>query len=217
MSKSKNSQSQNSSDKEIDFLEEEFLKCDPNDLPVPKKEIEIYNYQVLEVMKSGCNRQIAEYVMLEYKKLEDAEQKEKDNKKETLEKLRKNYFDKLDNIIKDKKNSADKENIPKDDSNEYEEEINEFWDSNKEMDKNEIKNILHKVLKEKANDEETKQLVYDMEIYRRKRDAVIEAALRKVKKIVNDKEEYKKFFKGYYGKVYVEDEDEDKDKDKEKK
>ena len=215
MSKSKNSQSQNSSDKEIDFLEEEFLKCDPNDLPVPKKEIEIYNYQVLEVMKSGCNRQIAEYVMLEYKKLEDAEQKEKDNKKETLEKLRKNYFDKLDSIIKN--NSDDKENIPKDESNEYEEEINEFWDSNKGMDKNEIKGILNKVLKEKANDEATKQLVNDMEIYRRKRDAVIEAALRKVKKIVNDKEEYKKFFKGYYGKEYVEDEDEDKDKDKEKK
>ena len=215
MSKSKNSQSQNSSDKEIDFLEEEFLKCDPNDLPVPKKEIEIYNYQVLEVMKSGCNRQIAEYVMLEYKKLEDAEQKENDNKKETLEKLRKNYFDKLDSIIKN--NSADKENIPKDESNEYEEEINEFWDSNKGMDKNEIKGILNKVLKEKANDEATKQLVNDMEIYRRKRDAVIEAALRKVKKIVNDKEEYKKFFKGYYGKEYVEDEDEDKDKDKEKK
>ena len=215
MSKSKNSQSQNSSDKEIDFLEEEFLKCDPNDLPVPKKEIEKYNYQVLEVMKSGCNRQIAEYVMLEYKKLEDAEQKENDNKKETLEKLRKNYFDKLDSIIKN--NSADKENIPKDESNEYEEEINEFWDSNKGMDKNEIKGILNKVLKEKANDEATKQLVNDMEIYRRKRDAVIEAALRKVKKIVNDKEEYKKFFKGYYGKEYVEDEDEDKDKDKEKK
>ena len=215
MSKSKNSQSQNSSDKEIDFLEEEFLKCDPNDLPVPKKEIEKYNYQVLEVMKSGCNRQIAEYVMLEYKKLEDAEQKENDNKKGTLEKLRKNYFDKLDSIIKN--NSADKENIPKDESNEYEEEINEFWDSNKGMDKNEIKGILNKVLKEKANDEATKQLVNDMEIYRRKRDAVIEAALRKVKKIVNDKEEYKKFFKGYYGKEYVEDEDEDKDKDKEKK
>ena len=215
MSKSKNSQSQNSSDKEIDFLEEEFLKCDPNDLPVPKKEIEKYNYQVLEVMKSGCNRQIAEYVMLEYKKLEDAEQNENDNKKETLEKLRKNYFEKLDSIIKN--NSADKENIPKDESNEYEEEINEFWDSNKGMDKNEIKGILNKVLKEKANDEATKQLVNDMEIYRRKRDAVIEAALRKVKKIVNDKEEYKKFFKGYYGKEYVEDEDEDKDKDKEKK
>ena len=215
MSKSKNSQSQNSSDKEIDFLEEEFLKCDPNDLPVPKKEIEKYNYQVLEVMKSGCNRQIAEYVMLEYKKLEDAEQKENVNKKGTLEKLRKNYFDKLDSIIKN--NSDDKENIPKDESNEYEEEINEFWDSNKGMDKNEIKGILNKVLKEKANDEATKQLVNDMEIYRRKRDAVIEAALRKVKKIVNDKEEYKKFFKGYYGKEYVEDEDEDKDKDKEKK
>jgi len=214
MSKSKNSQSQNSSDKEIDFLEEEFLKCDPNDLPVPKKEIEKYNYQVLEVMKSGCNRQIAEYVMLEYKKLEDAEQKENDNKKGTLEKLRKNYFDKLDSIIKN--NSADKENIPKDESNEYEEEINEFWDSNKGMDKNEIKGILNKVLKEKANDEATKQLVNDMEIYRRKRDAVIEAALRKVKKIVNDKEEYKKFFKGYYGKEYVEDEDEDEDKDKDK-
>ena len=202
---SKKSQSQNSSDKEIDFLEEEFLKCDPKDLPVPKEEIKIYNYQVLEVMKTGCNRQIAEYVMLEYKKLEDEE------KKEVLDVLRKNFFEKLASMLQENENNIDEQN-GKYDSNEYDQEIDEyFFEKNiKDEDKNKAKRTLNKIIEEKAEDNKTKELMDDLIKYRRKRDAVIEACLRKVKKIVNDKEEYKKFFKGYYGKEYVEDEEESK-------
>jgi len=36
--------------------------------------------------------------------------------------------------------------------------------------------------------------------FNEKRDAVIESALRRVKKIVNDENEYKIFYKDYYGK-----------------
>ena len=67
-------------------------------MPIPKEEIKIYNYQVLEVMKTGCNRQIAKYVMLEYKKLED------EDKKETLDVLRKNFFEKLASLVQENEN-----------------------------------------------------------------------------------------------------------------
>ena len=38
------------------------------------------------------------------------------------------------------------------------------------------------------------------DLYIEKREAVIEAALRKIKKIVNDENEYKIFYKNYFGK-----------------
>ena len=69
MSSRKKSTSSNTSDKEMEYLEKEFLNCDVNDIPVPKTdEIGDYEREVLEVMKTGCNRQIAEYVIIEYKK-----------------------------------------------------------------------------------------------------------------------------------------------------
>ena len=211
----KNSVSSNSSDKEIDFLEEEFLKCVPDDLPVPKEEIKIYNDEVLEVMKSGCNRQIAEHVMIKYKNLEDKEGKDKlvDLKAKYVEKKIK-FFEKLKNILQNQNDNKSSEVLGK-----YEEEINEFWENNKEKNMNEIRYVINNLLekqdkekdkdkdKDKNKDEEAKQFYEAKEKYYRKRDAVIEAALRKVKKIVNDKEEYKKFFKEYYGKDYVEDEE----------
>ena len=198
----KNSVSSNSSDKEIDFLEEEFLKCVPDDLPVPKEEIKIYNDEVLEVMKSGCNRQIAEHVMIKYKNLEDKEGKDKlvDLKAKYVEK-KKTFFEKVKNILQNQNDNKSSEVLGK-----YEEEINEFWENNKEKNKNEIRYVINNLLEKQDKDEEIKQFSEAREKYDRKREAVIEAALRKVKKIVNDKEEYKKFFKEYYGKDYVEDE-----------
>ena len=198
----KNSVSSNSSDKEIDFLEEEFLKCVPDDLPVPKEEIKIYNDEVLEVMKSGCNRQIAEHVMIKYKNLEDKEGKDKlvDLKAKYVEK-KKTFFEKVKNILQNQNDNKSSEVLGK-----YEEEINEFWENNKEKNMNEIRYVINNLLEKQDKDEETKQFSEAREKYDRKREAVIEAALRKVKKIVNDKEEYKKFFKEYYGKDYVEDE-----------
>ena len=206
----KNSISSNSSDKEIDFLEEEFLKCTPDDLPVPKEEIKIYNDEVLEVMKSGCNRQIAEHVMIKYKNLEDKEGKDKlvDLKAKYVEKKIK-FFEKLKNILQNQNDNKSSEVLGK-----YEEEINEFWENNKEKNKNEIRYVINNLLEKQDKDEETKQFSEAREKYDRKREAVIEAALRKVKKIVNDKEEYKKFFKEYYGKDYVEDEEINENKNK---
>ena len=206
----KNSVSSNSSDKEIDFLEEEFLKCVPDDLPVPKEEIKIYNDEVLEVMKSGCNRQIAEHVMIKYKNLEDKEGKDKlvDLKAKYVEK-KKTFFEKVKNILQNQNDNKSSEVLGK-----YEEEINEFWENNKEKNKNEIRYVINNLLEKQDKDEETKQFSEAREKYDRKREAVIEAALRKVKKIVNDKEEYKKFFKEYYGKDYVEDEEINENKNK---
>ena len=51
---------------EKDELEEEFLKCKIEDLPIPKKELENFQFEVREVMKSGCNLQIAEYALMKY-------------------------------------------------------------------------------------------------------------------------------------------------------
>ena len=206
----KNSVSSNSSDKEIDFLEEEFLKCVPDDLPVPKEEIKIYNDEVLEVMKSGCNRQIAEHVMIKYKKLEDEEGKDKlvDLKAKYVEK-KKTFFEKVKNILQNQDDNKMSEVLGK-----YEEEINEFGKNNKDKNKNEIRYVINNLLEKQDKDEETKQFSEAREKYYRKREAVIEAALRKVKKIVNDKEEYKKFFKEYYGKDYVEDEEINENKNK---
>ena len=216
----KNSISSNSSDKEIDFLEEEFLKCTPDDLPVPKEEIKIYNDEVLEVMKTGCNRQIAEYVMIKYKNLEDEEGKDKlvDLKTKYVETKIK-FFEKVNSIFQNQDKLEKSDKLGK-----YEEEINEFWENNKEKNMNEIRYVINNLLekqdkekdkdKDKNKDEEAKQFYEAKEKYYRKRDAVIEAALRKVKKIVNDKEEYKKFFKEYYGKDYVEDEEINENKNK---
>ena len=206
----KNSISSNSSDKEIDFLEEEFLKCNPDDLPVPKEEIKIYNDEVLEVMKSGCNRQIAEHVMIKYKKLEDEEGKDKlvDLKAKYVEK-KIIFFEKVKNILQNQDDNKMSEVLGK-----YEEEINEFGENNKDKNKNEIRYVINNLLEKQDKDEETKQFSEAREKYYRKREAVIEAALRKVKKIVNDKEEYKKFFKEYYGKDYVEDEEINENKNK---
>ena len=95
----------NSNEEEINYLEEEFLKCEIGEFPSPKKELEDYEDYILEVMKSGCNRQIAEYVILEYIKLE---KEDKNNK--TLMELRKDYFDLRDPILVSTKEAVN-ENI----------------------------------------------------------------------------------------------------------
>ena len=49
----------------------------------------------------------------------------------------------------------------------------------------------------KDKDGKTIKFFEDREKYIKKRESVIEACLRKVKKIVNDEEEYNKFYKEY--------------------
>ena len=77
----------NSSDNEKDFLEEEFLKLKIEDIPIPKKGLEKYEPDIQEVMKSGCNRQIAEYAIEGIKELEESPE----NKSKKLIDLREEY------------------------------------------------------------------------------------------------------------------------------
>ena len=205
----------NSSDKEKDFLEEEFLKCNIEDLPIPREELKDYEKEIQEVMKSGCNRQIAEYVFLEYKNLEDEE--EKDSKKKKLCELKKDYEQKhknsliekvtekvIDKLIKENKDIQDFKDIEG-----YEDEIDEILENEdlnailkeKNIDNIEsyIKHFIYLEI-ENMNQEEKKKFKETRDLYIEKREAVIEAALRKIKKIVNDENEYKKFYKNYFGK-----------------
>ena len=210
----------NSSDKEKDFLEEEFLKCNIEDLPIPREELKDYEKEIQEVMKSGCNRQIAEYVFLEYKNLEDEE--EKDSKKKKLCELKKDYEQKhknsliekvtekvIDKLIKENKEIQDFKDIEG-----YEDEIDEILEKEdlkailkeKNIDNIEsyIKHFIYLEI-ENMNQEEKKKFKETRDLYIEKREAVIEAALRKIKKIVNDENEYKIFYKNYYGKDEPED------------
>ena len=235
----------NSSDKEKDFLEEEFLKCNIEDLPIPKEDSKFYEKEIQEVMKSGCNRQIAEYVFLEYKKLEDEEKKEEKEKEEKekkendkkendkkaqneidLKKLKlyelRNHYDnkyknsliekvveKINKLINENKEFQDLKDIEG-----YEDEIDEILEKEdlkamlkeKNIDNIEsyIKHFIYLEI-ENLNPEDKKKFKETRDLYIEKREAVIEAALRKIKKIVNDENEYKIFYKNYYGKDEPED------------
>ena len=207
-----------SSEKEIDYLEEEFLKCDIKDLPFPKEEIKEYEREVIEVMKSGCNRQIAEYVILEYKRQEDEEAKSNKNL-EKLSKLREEY-DKYKNpiikkvneiLIEQKNNKEIKEAILEG----YEYEIEEIMENDKlkniylkenlEIYENNANFYLNKEIEElRSSDENKKKFDEARSKFINKRDAVIESALRKTKEIVNNENAFKIFYKDYYGKEYPE-------------
>ena len=196
-------------EEEKNYLEEEFLKCEIGEFPSPKTELRDYEEYVTEVMKSGCNRQIAEYVILEYVKLE-----EKDTNNKKLLDLREEYLKATNKVLTFTKeaitNSINRGQNVEDISSEYEDEIELVC---KNLVKKEDDNInyekyakffLEKYIGE-LNDEEKKEFEQKRKAYIDKRDAVIESALRKVRKIVNDEKEYKKFYKEYYG----EDEPED--------
>ena len=220
-----------------DWLEEEFLNnCNIDDIPVPKTyQIVEYEKEVLEVMKSGCNRQIAEYVIIKYKEQEEKEikykeQEEKDNTT-TLKDLCKKYREKINDIIEKAKidfisskniqNASDKKNLEEIEKklegfeNEIEEimQCREEEDNNQEVLEMQAKICLYNELKKKE-EKEMKEINDLKKQYYDKRDAVIEAALRKVKKIVNNDDEFKKFYKDYYGKDYKEDKDDKKDENK---
>ena len=53
---------------EDDELENAFLDdCNIDDLPLPNPELTDYQIELREVMKSGCNLQIAEYALIKLK------------------------------------------------------------------------------------------------------------------------------------------------------
>ena len=196
---------------EEDELEEQFLKCELKDLPIPKKELEKFQFEVREVMKSGCNLQIAEYSLLQYDivnyltKYKDEYNQYKDKFMKLLKDEIKVYFNNLkENIIKAEYEDDDH----KDTKNKYEEEADEIMDENletiesiKERTTEQIKEDLMNIFKRKVDESGDKDDFDNAkENYVKKRDALIESALRLVKKIVNDENEYEKFKEAYYKK-----------------
>ena len=212
-----NSNKNSDSEKEMEYLEDEFLKCTIEDIPFPKEEIKEYESEVQEVMKSGCNRQIAEYVILQYKKFEDEEVKTNENMKK-LSQLREEYDEYKKTVVENAyqkfrdeiKNKDNKEAILE--GYEYEiEEIIEKINGNEILKKNNVtlenpENYANYYLNEAIkglNENDKKRFDETRKEFIDKREAVIESALRKIKEIVNDDKEYKKFYKEYYGKEKV--------------
>ena len=194
---------------EEDELEEQFLKCELKDLPIPKKELEKFQFEVREVMKSGCNLQIAEYSLLQYDivnyltKYKDEYNQYKDKFMKLLKDEIKVYFNNLkENMIKSEYEDDD------DTKNKYEEEADEIMDENletiesiKERTTEQIKEDLMNIFKKKVDESGDKDDFDNAkENYVKKRDALIESALRLVKKIVNDENEYNIFKENYYKK-----------------
>jgi len=197
---------------EEDELEKEFLECKPEDLPIPKKELEKFQFEVREVMKSGCNLQIAEYSLLQYDivnyltKYKDEYNQYKDKFMKLLKDEIKVYFNNLKENIKTE--DEDDDDDDKDTKNKYEEEADEIMDENlekiesiKERTTEQIKEDLMNIFKKKVDKSDDKDnFEIAKENYVKKRDALIESALRLVKKIVNDEKEYDKFYENYYKK-----------------
>ena len=211
-----------------DDMENEFLTLSEKiiDKLKPKKELSTFEIDINEIMKSGCNRQIAEYALMKYniqEKLKEENQKYIASKKEIIDNIKYKLGTKLDNLLKDENR--------KDDVVEYEPLYEEIYDEiveyllNKNpksiIDINFIKNGVVKLLStENINFDKFKN---EKEIYVKKREPIIEAALRLVKKIVNNKkqkpdepeepeeskeledsEEYKKFLEEYFEKEKIE-------------
>ncbi len=179
------------------------------DLPIPKKELEKFQFEVREVMKSGCNLQIAEYSLLQYDivnyltKYKDEYNQYKDKFMKLLKDEINVYFNNLKEGVVDKLEDEDE-----DTKNKYEEEADEIMDKNletiesiKERTTEQIKEDLMNIFKKKVDKSDDKDnFEIAKENYVKKRDALIESALRLVKKIVNDEKEYDKFHEAYYKK-----------------
>ena len=224
-SSTKISNKRNDNKLEVDELEEEFLNDDFDDLPEPNEKLKNYQFEVREIMKSGCNLQIAEYSLLQcniFSHLHDV----KSEYNKLFENIKKEMSNKLEVDINKKK---DKENNIKDDPNsiqkleeeeekenkenqKYEEEIDAIMEEHSEEYKNlqqtkinQIKEDWMKLFKEVLEASKYKdEFLNAKDIYYEKRAPLIESALRLVKKVVNDENEYKKFYENYFGKKYEE-------------
>ena len=205
---------------EYDILEEQFLdkSCKVEDIPLPKKQLAGFEFEIREIMKSGCNRQIAEYSLLTYDIVNSLKEL-KNNYIEVKGKIRK-YLDEdvevyLNNLTTNNPKENDKHNdnkeIEEKDKNNYykvyEEEADEIMEEKNDVIENDDKLIkekdsIKKFIMIKYKDYSENIMKYEnffdcKKKYKDKRDAILEAALRKVKKIVNDEEEYNKFYKEY--------------------
>ena len=204
-------QSTNENKKEYDILEEQFMQnsCKVEDIPIPKKKVECFEFEIRKIMESGCNRQIAEYSLL---KCEENNIKDLKNLKakyiEVKNKIRKSVDGDvevyLDNLKNDRPNDINEEVkfYP-----EYEEEADEIIEEKFDIIENEpklltekdsIKKYIMTRYKYYSDGAYKDEKFFDYKkAYTDKRDAILEAALRVVKKVVNDEIKYDTFYKEY--------------------
>ena len=204
-------QSTNENKKEYDILEEQFMQnsCKVEDIPIPKKKVECFEFEIRKIMESGCNRQIAEYSLL---KCEENNIKDLKNLKakyiEVKNKIRKSLDGDvgvyLDNLKNDRPNDINEEVkfYP-----EYEEEADEIIEEKFDIIENEpklltekdsIKKYIMTRYKKYSDGAYKDEEFFDFKkAYTDKRDAILEAALRVVKKVVNDEIKYDTFYKEY--------------------
>ena len=204
-------QSTNENKKEYDILEEQFMQnsCKVEDIPIPKKKVECFEFEIRKIMESGCNRQIAEYSLL---KCEENNIKDLKNLKakyiEVKNKIRRSLDGDvevyLDNLKNDRPNDINEEIkfYP-----EYEEEADEIIEEKFDIIENEPKLLTEKDSIKKyimtrykyfSDGAYKDEKFFDYKkAYTDKRDAILEAALRVVKKVVNDEIKYDTFYKEY--------------------
>ena len=198
-----NKNAQNQENDLEDEMEKEFLQCDEKIIEklIPNEKLANFEIDIKEIMKSGCNRQIAEYALMKYniqEFLKDYNQKYIESKNDIKNEINNRLRTKFENLINDE-NIKDEEVVF---DLLYEEIIDEIVDEiiqkhpENVIDINIIKKRLIKLLEnENINFENFKKV---KESYIQKREPIIEAALRLVKKIVNNKKEYDKFHEEYY-------------------
>ena len=198
---------------EDEELEKDFLKIDMDELDKIYKNKEIlsnYELEIKEIMKIGCNRQIAEYSLLK-NNIESILEKENSKyikeRNNLLKEITKKLGYKIKALIKDLVNT---ENITCAIEDSFYEELpyEEIIDLIIEKYEKEIPVEVYKYVNFKEN---LKKLIKDndeyiglnkfIEIkkeYIKQREPLIEAALRLVKKIINDENEYNKFYNEFY-------------------
>ena len=189
-----------------DEIENAFLSCDENiiDKLIPNEKLKNFETDIKEVMKSGCNRQIAEYSLLKCG-IDSILKKENEKYIKAKEELINEINDKLQNEILAVINSE----VIKVDDFDYDLIYEEIFDGL--MDKIEkgnsiievtkkyyIKKRLIKLVLSKEEIINFEQFKTEREEYCKSREPIIEATLRLVKKIVNEEDEYKKFYEEYF-------------------
>ncbi len=199
-----------SKEDEEDEIENAFLSCDENiiDKLIQNEKLNNFELDIKEVMKSGCNRQIAEYALLKYG-IDSILRKENEKYIKVKEEMINEIKDKLQNQIIGVINSE----ITKLDDFEYDIIYEEIFDEL--MDKIEKDTYIAEVTKKYYIKKRLIKLIIsnkeinlekfkkEREEYCKSREPVIEAALRLVKKIVNEEDEYKKFYEEYYKKKII--------------
>ena len=209
--------------REDDELEDAFLECKFEDFPSPKEELENYQFELREIMKSGCNLQIAEYSLLQCNIFShlDSAKKNYDKKLGPILVVMENriqiYFKDLSDKQNNQKKNGDQNRTENEEEEEedqnkeykyYEEEVDTIMEKHPEelekysqMELDKIKKdwmkIFYELVEESGNKESFKEAKKN---YNEKRTSLIDSALRLVKKIVNDDNEYQIFYKNYFGK-----------------